>query len=577
MEPRIVTCSCGKKLRIPDDYNKSVARCPTCKNIIHLSDSPEALELLETEDSEEYLRKIVGECQVCGKAITLRQREKHGYYCDEGCLQRGKHIIRPVIQGEEQMLEERARHVARNVGAGAAALLVVVIASLVTFFLVGGHAKTRWQQPFDFGVHDIKVSHRFVCFLDIDDTLHALDARSGKLLWERKVEEERMGPGSFLPAGNTCLLAAGNTLQALDWRKGKVLWDKQLVETTPGASEDRDEEREERTPTTRYQFGEHGRVIPLLSLDDHTLIVIAGGSDLGFPLTRYTGYFGSSQPSTKKLLALDLATGNTRWEFELGSTSPLGVAEIGKAVGLALPVKSDYQSFNLTVLDAATGKPVAESIRIESAISSLEHGSGFSAREGEIFIYSDKYIKSISISDRRERWSKYAGNVMAGPIYQNGRLFFIVAGDVTKIAPEKSAPPQSLSSIISPPIEEPSYTLTCFDADSGQKLWEQEVVSANLTNAEGKLVCLREKRRQPVGNNPANQEYFFTAYNPRNGKQLWERKHEGVVSTSLRTLGDTIYYGAYDLKIARSSLLMGMGTVTQEGPMNYRIMAVRMR
>jgi len=90
-------------------------------------------------------------------------------------------------------------------------------------------------------------------------------------------------------------------------------------------------------------------------------------------------------------------------------------------------------------------------------------------------------------------------------------------------------------------------------------------------------VCLREKRRQPVGDKPANQEYFFTAYNPRNGKQLWERKHEGVVSTSLRTLGDTIYYGAYDLKIARSSLLMGMGTVTQEGPMNHRIMAVRMR
>ena len=471
------------------------------------------------------------------------------------------------------MLEERARHVARNVGAGAAALLVVVIASLVTFSLVGGHAKTRWQQPFDFGVHDIRVSHRLVCFLDIDDTLYALDARSGKLLWERKAEEERMGPGSFLPAENTCLLAAGNTIQALDWRKGKTLWDRQLVETPPGASSDRDKERKERTPTTRYQFGEHGRVIPLLSLDDDTVVVVAGGSDLRFPLTRYTGYFGSSKPSTKKLLALDLATGNTRWEFELGSTAPLGVAQIGKAVGLALPVKSDYQSFNLTVLDAATGNPVGEPIPIESALSSLEYSSGFCAREGEIFIYSDKHIKSISINSRAERWSKYAGNLMAGPIYQIGRLFFIVVGDVTKIAPEKSAPPQSLLSVIAPPIEEPSYTLTCFDADSGEKLWEQEVVSANLTYAEGKLVCLRE----PVGDTPANQEYFFTAYNPRNGKQLWERKHEGVVSTSLRTLGDTIYYGAYDLKIARSSLLIGMGTVTQEGPMNYRIMAVRMR
>jgi len=575
MEPRTVTCSCGKTLRIPDDYRKPVARCPACKNIIQIENSSAPLDLVEPDDPEGYLRKVVGACQVCGKPVTLAQREKFGYYCDETCLQRGKDLFHPVIPTGEEVVEEQARNFARSIWAGAAAFVVIVAASLAVYLPLRGHAKVKWRHPLDSGVVAIEVSPRLICFTEFDGTLYALDARRGKLLWKHETEETGMSAAKSLPTGDVCLTSRGSTIQALHWRTGGLVWERNFGKPPLEVSTDSDEQEDKLTLTAHYQFDDHDRAFPLISVDNNTVIVLSGGSDLGFPFTRFSGYFGASEPSQKKLSALDLTSGQPRWEMDLGQTAPLGIAAIGGAVGLALPDESDYQSLNLTVIDASTGRPISDTITLKSAASSLEEGHGFCATEGKVFTYFDKHLKCINVATHREEWSQYVGNLIDGPIFEDGRLFFTVASDVMKVPPEAGTGAESLASVIAGDYEEPPIILTCLDADNGHNLWEQEVVHGSLICAGGNIISFRSETRQPVGKTPANQDYFFAAYSTRTGKRLWESNHKGVVTTSLESVGEMVYYGAHDLKMARTSLVTG--TITQEGPMNHRIMAVRMR
>jgi len=575
MEPRTVTCSCGKKLRIPEGYSKSVARCPRCKSIIHLEDETQPLELAEAETPQEHLRKVVGSCQVCGKSVTLQQREKYGYYCNDECLQRGKELYHPIAEEDAQAFEERARSATRNFLAGGAALLAVLALSITLYIVLRGHAKVAWQHELDSGVTHMQVSPRLVCFLGYDGTLHALDPARGELLWTHEAEDRGIAPGAFLPAGDTCIVAQGGTVKALHWRTGDVLWERQPGGPPLEISTDVEPDEEGYGMAMRYEFGDHNRVIPLLSLENGTVIVVTGGSDLRFPLTSFSGYFGTSKPSSKKLLALDLATGEPRWELDLGQSSPLGVASIGGNVGLALPVESDYDSFDLTVLDAATGNPISEPMRLESFAFSLKDGSGFCAGDGEIFIRCDQHLKCIRVDTHDERWSKHVGGMVTGPIYHDERVFLATPSQVAEIPEKKGTLAEAISSYGAGDYQETPLILTCFRADNGEKLWEEEFNSTDLMCAGGKIIGIRKVTVQPVSDTPANQEYFFVAYSARTGKKLWESKHAGVPTTSLMAVGDMAYYAAHDFKMARTSLLMG--SMIQEGPMNHRIMAVRMR
>jgi len=142
-----------------------------------------------------------------------------------------------------------------------------------------------------------------------DDVVIALDAESGKTIWEtryaapfRNANARGVGPGPYaMPqvVGERLVMSSGDgQILSLDKRTGKIVWTHNLYDEYSG---------------TRLQFGYSAHALPYKD----TLIVLAGG---GGVLARWTG-FGASGA-----IAFRQSDGAVAWQnltFDNAHSSPM--------------------------------------------------------------------------------------------------------------------------------------------------------------------------------------------------------------------------------------------------------------
>jgi len=539
--PKMITCPCGKRLRVPDGHQGETAQCPACGRTLRLTQRDEPLPL-QVEQPTDFLDKVVGSCQACAKPITLRQRERFGYYCSDECLRRGIALFQPAVpEGAETAQKEAGRAVKRTLLLSALFLAAVGI-GLLAYLLFGPRVRVRWTHKTDSQVSDITASRRLLCFLGTDGTLHALNCRSGRPLWQRPMPSGHLGLESVLPVGNSCILASGTMVQALDWKTGNARWESELSEGATSFSSNIDEEKGEGSFTVRFEWGDR-LVIPLAAPDQDTVIVLEGGTDAASARGRYLGFL-TSRPasSTKKLVALDLETGRPRWEKELGEVDFLKCLHTENMLTFAIREKADTPVYSLFALDATSGQQLAKIPLTEPSDQSQSEPSTsrstpadnfaamardlFSAQpfqtdiigraaticaaDGRLYIPSGEFLACLSLREETQLWSSYAGKVTSGPFYSSGRVFVAVPAEVVKALPaEEDSVQAHIRKLLGLDYEEPYFILKCFDADTGKKIWQTEIETPRFACSDRALVTLLAIMRPPASTNPANQEYVL--------------------------------------------------------------------
>jgi glucose dehydrogenase len=193
------------------------------------------------------------------------------------------------------------------------------------------------------------------------DSLVKLNAKTGKLDWYHQVTPHDLydwdfqGPPILMEAGGRqIVVAAGKSgiVLAADAKTGKVLW-QVAVGKHNGHDDDgllamRGEESKIGVPTTVYP-GDLGGVIAPMSTDGSLLFVPVVNS----PVAVVSGAESEEPgPSTGEVVALDAATGKTKWKEEL-STPAFGATTAVNDLVFA----TSYEG-SLSAFDAKTGQVI---------------------------------------------------------------------------------------------------------------------------------------------------------------------------------------------------------------------------
>jgi outer membrane protein assembly factor BamB len=196
-----------------------------------------------------------------------------------------------------------------------------------------------------------------VYFGSDDGTFYALDAGSGKLAWKARLGHEVKASPSF-DDGTVYVGDYEGSVWALDGQTGKVRWSTDTLKLPPGGdggfysspSVAFGDVYEARTDGTVYALhAADGKLDWQFQTSNSIYSSPAAAQVPGTPPTVYVGSYNH------QLYALDAASGDKRWVFNVGGVVPGTPTVVGRTV-----YTSSFQNKKTFGVDAKTGKQVFE-------------------------------------------------------------------------------------------------------------------------------------------------------------------------------------------------------------------------
>jgi len=147
----------------------------------------------ETHENE----RVIARCTLCGRGICKKCRDAFGYYCSEGCREKGRRrSMGPSGDEERRQMSEFGKRLDRwiaifkwRVAPGIAALIALVIVWKATSD--EGEVVWEYRPPADAPFSGLALDGDAV-LASCGETLRAFDARSGKALWAFDAKDKRL-------------------------------------------------------------------------------------------------------------------------------------------------------------------------------------------------------------------------------------------------------------------------------------------------------------------------------------------------------------------------------------------------
>lgn len=437
----------------------------------------------------------------------------------------------------------------------------------------------------DMANRGVAVARGKVFVAALDAKLYALDAKTGKIIWQvDTVDDHQRGinsTGAPEVAGDVVLIGNGGAeydvrgyVSAYDLESGKLSWRFHTVPRDPrlGAQDHPDLEAAVKTwdPDSRWDVGGGGTPWDAINYDPETGLVIVGTGNGGPYHTARRSPKGGDQLYLGSLVALDAKTGRVKWYYQetpgdnwdFTSTQPMILTKM-KIDGEVRPVvlhapKNGY----LYVIDRRTGKLLrANAIVRTNWTKGIDRKTGKPVPNPDAADYATgpKIVFPATPGARNWHPASYdpATGLYYAPVQDMGNLLFMSPG---KKPLAKKMLNNDAVLIFSPDIVAALPTLP-----------------AAIGAAVQGLPAFAEATRQPWTSQ-------LRAMDPLTGKTVWARSLEGWQDRggTLTTASGLLFQGdlAGRLRVfdkATGALLKTIetGTSILAAPMTYRVQGVQ--
>ena len=396
----------------------------------------------------------------------------------------------------------------------------------------------------------------------LDGRLLAVDAKSGKKVWEKRVTDPemaysitgapRIGKGIvYIGQGGAEFYTRG-FLSAHDAETGKELWRFWTIPGNPakgpdGAASDSVMAMAAKTWTGEWwKAGGGGSVWDGILYDPETETVVFGTGN-GIPWPAYIrSPGGGDNLFTASIVALDAKTGKYKWHyqatpkdgFDFDNTSPLTVADITVGGQKKHVVMQAPKNGVFYVIEVATGKVVSA----DPFVPSLNWLTGF---------------------DEKNNWAPILNP--EADYGRTGKGFYVVSSQAHVWHPQSYNPNTGLMYVPA------RYGVMSLVAEKGARILGNQLVDVSMS-------------KQPEGPRPQIQGAgaFLLAWDPVKRKAAWTQREGNGSAGTLTTAGNLVFQGTAGQKLTAFRADSGekvWSTATQgnvvPGPVTYSIDGVQ--
>lgn len=437
----------------------------------------------------------------------------------------------------------------------------------------------------DMANRGVAVARGKVFVAALDAKLYALDAKTGKVVWQADtVDDPKRGissTGAPEVAGSVVVIGNGGAeydvrgyVSAYDLDTGKLAWRFHTVPRDPrlGPQDHPDLEAAVKTwdPDSRWDVGGGGTPWDAINYDPETGLVIVGTGNGGPYHTARRSPKGGDQLYLSSLVALDAKTGRVKWHYQetpgdnwdFTATSPMILTHMAidgadRPVVLHAP-KNGF----LYILDRRDGKLLrANPIVRVNWTKGIDAKTGKPIPDPEAADYADgpKIVFPATPGARNWHPGSYdpASGLYYAPVQDMGNLLFMTPG-------RKPFTPRMLNNdaalLFAPALVEAMGTLP-----------------APVAEAVRKLPAFAEVKRLPFTSE-------LRAIDPLTGRTKWAvpldgwQDRAGVLTTASGVLFQGNLAGrfrAFDMRTGKLLKSIETGTSILAAPMTYRVKGVQ--